>query len=536
MSQFYHKMACCLVAACTSLTLWAQGPTGSKTYYQEADGQKGAQLKTAMARIISQHTTLSYDQLWSCFATTDVRPDGSIRDRYSAVTRYQVGEDQDRGSHRKEGDTYNREHSLPKSWFDDKSPMVSDLYHIYPTDSYVNGMRGNYPFGETTGSRYTSRDGYSKLGISTSEGYGGVVFEPADEWKGDFARTYFYMVTCYEGGVRTWHGDMLDGSSYPAFRPWALRLLMQWARQDPVDSLEAARNVAVSVYQGNRNPFIDYPGLEEYIWGEKMTEAFSYTRFAAPVKASHHGETAGTAGGNDPVPPVPDPAEPGEETQPAVDGEARTYVKVTSESGLQVGARYLIVNETGGMALGRQDTKFRAAASVTLGSGSVTAVVGTADHAYEIELRGSAGAYELYDVVSGQSLSLTSDGNVLYSLATVGDDRGRWSITLNDGLATIASVKYPGRSICYNGGASPKRFACYLATSNQKPVALYRLQATSSTTNSVDLGTTGHRTAGYVDVYDLTGRRLRRQVQASEALTGLRPGVYLVGGKAVVAR
>lgn len=52
------------------------------------------------------------------------------------------------GNYQKIGDCYNREHSFPKSWFSKASPMVSDAFHIYPTDGKVNGQRSNYPYGE----------------------------------------------------------------------------------------------------------------------------------------------------------------------------------------------------------------------------------------------------------------------------------------------------------------------------------------------------------------------------------------------------
>lgn len=95
--------------------------------------------------------------------------------------------------------------------------MFTDLFHLYPTDGYVNNRRSNYPFGETKGETYTSANNFSKLGKSTINGYSGVVFEPNDEYKGDFARSYFYMATAYEDRIAEWSSPMLDGSAYPAY-------------------------------------------------------------------------------------------------------------------------------------------------------------------------------------------------------------------------------------------------------------------------------------------------------------------------------
>ena len=263
----------------------AQGPNNSGTYYKAADGKSGAALKTAFSGIVYNRTERSYKQLWEDFRTTDKRADGKVWDMYSNITNYVFGTDQ-AGSYSKEGDVYNREHSFPNSWFGGKvQPMYTDLHHMYPTDGYVNNKRSNYPFGETTGDKYKSANAFSKLGTCTWPGYNGVVFEPADEYKGDFARTYFYKVTCYEEKLADWYKanpevqSTIDGKSYPGLQAWQLEMLMKWAKDDPVSDKEVNRNNAVYGIQKNRNPFIDYPGLEEYIWGALKQQPFSYDNY-----------------------------------------------------------------------------------------------------------------------------------------------------------------------------------------------------------------------------------------------------------------
>ncbi len=258
------------------------------SYYAPADGKKGEALKTAMCGIIYDRTEKSYDYMWTAFQTTDVRSDGKIWDMYSNITNYTPVTSG--SSYSKEGDCYNREHSWPQSWFDSKAPMYTDLHHIYPTDGFVNGKRANYPFGETNGEDYKSTYNFSKLGTCTYSGYTGTVFEPADEYKGDFARTYFYMVTCYEEKLADWYAGnadgiraTIDGTTYPAFQPWQLNMLMEWAKEDPVSEKEINRNNAVYAIQKNRNPFIDYPGLQEYIWGICINDVFDYDDYVQPV-------------------------------------------------------------------------------------------------------------------------------------------------------------------------------------------------------------------------------------------------------------
>jgi len=253
-----------------------QEPAG---YYDDAQGLTGSDLKTALFHIISSHTAISYDDIWTAFESTDKKPDGTVWDIYSNYT-YQFGDDQC-GSYSAEGDCYNREHSFPKSWFNDASPMYTDLFHIYPSDGYVNGRRSNYAYGEVSNPTYTSSNG-CKLGPNTFGDYSGTVFEPADEYKGDLARTYFYMVTCYEDRVASWetnnsNGDaMLDGTTYPCFEPWALQLLLKWHHEDPVSQKEIDRNNAIYQIQGNRNPFIDHPEYVCLVWEDSCDTQTSF--------------------------------------------------------------------------------------------------------------------------------------------------------------------------------------------------------------------------------------------------------------------
>ena len=275
---------------------FAQGPNDSGEYYKPADGKKGKELKTALCGVIYDRNeggdlNTAYKALWTHFKKTDAKPNGKVWDMYSNKREMEFGTDQDTGSGNQEGQYYNREHSMPNSWFGGKvMPMYTDLHHMYPTDKVVNNKRGNNPFGETANPSWKSANDFSKLGKCTYPGYDGVVFEPNDEYKGDFARTYFYMVTCYEEQLPTWYTNnaesrpTLDGNKYPGLSDWQLEMLMKWSKNDPVSEKEINRNIAVWDIQKNRNPFIDYPGLEEYIWGDKKDEAFSYDGSASGIQ------------------------------------------------------------------------------------------------------------------------------------------------------------------------------------------------------------------------------------------------------------
>lgn len=268
----------CLLAAAT-LGIWAQGPNGSGKYYKNADGKSGAELKTALYGIISKKTkNLSYSELLYMYPATDTRADGYVRDWYSNTTKF-THLDETCGNYSQEGDCYNREHTVPQSWGAPKA----DIMHVVPTDGYVNNRRGNLPFGEVGSAKYKSNNGYSKMGACKTSGYTGQVFEPNDEVKGDIARIYFYMATCYEGTCQNWGNGVFTGTKYQPLAQWTYDMMVRWSKLDPVDEVEIARNNAVARtdVQGNRNPFVDYPGLEDYIWGDKKEVAFSYDNYGS---------------------------------------------------------------------------------------------------------------------------------------------------------------------------------------------------------------------------------------------------------------
>ena len=238
-------------------------------YYNSANGLSGNQLKEALHNIIKGHTSISYAQLWNAFWSTDNKGNGVVWDMYSDNPNgtppyiYYLGNDQC-GNYNSEGDCYNREHSWPSSWFNDQSTPRTDLHHIFPTDGFVNNKRANFPFGEVRSASWTSQNG-SKLGACKTPGYSGTVFEPIDEYKGDFARALMYMSVRYHGEDSGWgSSDMTEKSE---IKSWAINMLMRWNEQDPVSEKEKLRNEAIfDDYQHNRNPFVDHPEYARMIW------------------------------------------------------------------------------------------------------------------------------------------------------------------------------------------------------------------------------------------------------------------------------
>jgi endonuclease I len=231
-------------------------------YYDAAIGLRGDSLKIALHNVIKNHTSVSYPSLWTAYQKTDKKPNGKVWDIYSdnpgGTPPYEFTFITDQcGGYTAEGSCYNREHSFPASWFNDQAPMYSELFHIYPTDGWVNNKRGNLPYGEvTTPPTWTSLNG-SKLGSCSVPGYTGTVFEPINEYKGDLARTYFYMMTRYYGEDAGWPGSDMVTGCMP--KPWALQMLYQWHLTDTVSQKELNRNDSIFKIQHNRNPYIDNP-------------------------------------------------------------------------------------------------------------------------------------------------------------------------------------------------------------------------------------------------------------------------------------
>ena len=266
-------------------------------YYEDLQGKSGKSLFDAVHVVAKEgYSSLGYDGLWGAYKKTDMRDNGKIWDMYSDCS-WTVGSDQC-GSYSSECDCYNREHSIPKSWFGgSKSGPGCDIFQVVPTDGYVNNKRSNYAFGEVSSASYTY-DG-AKLGSAknitvtggntiagntgASISCSGTVFEPRDEYKGDFARGYFGTMIKWANGdysaFTTGDGSKIFSSNYSTgafgLTKYGVALLMKWHRQDPVSQKEVDRNNGIQQTQGNRNPFIDYPYLAEFIWGEKAGETLN---------------------------------------------------------------------------------------------------------------------------------------------------------------------------------------------------------------------------------------------------------------------
>ena len=267
-TNILKRFALLVVLSLESLGLCAQIPS---RYYDDANGKTGEELKVALHEIIKDHTTISYQNIWSAFWSTDNKGNNMVWDMYSDGANYSYSyyNNDQCGEYEQEGDCYNREHSWPQSWFNNANTPTTDLHHIFPTDGFVNAQRSNFPFGEVNNATWTSQNG-SKLGsCKSSLGYTGTVFEPIDEYKGDFARALMYMSVRYYGEDDNWGNSGMTNKS--VIKDWAIDMLLDWSDNDPVSQKEIDRNNVVYGIQSNRNPFIDHPEYAHIIWEEGWT-------------------------------------------------------------------------------------------------------------------------------------------------------------------------------------------------------------------------------------------------------------------------
>jgi endonuclease I len=158
---------------------------------------------------------------------------------------------------------FNTEHTWPQSFYDQDSPMRTDIHHLYPTRSDVNSARSNYDFAEipdsdtdrwyrnstnTTSMPTSNIDEYSELETTASQN----TFEPREDHKGNVARAVFYFWSVYQNNSSV----TSDGTDNEAFFNRMKDDLLAWHDADPVDQKEVDRSIGIEAVQGNRNPFV----------------------------------------------------------------------------------------------------------------------------------------------------------------------------------------------------------------------------------------------------------------------------------------
>jgi hypothetical protein len=256
-------------------------PTIPSGYYDSLEGLSGAALKQAVQDIIANPLVRlhSYADIWDIIRTADQNPANSNQVWCMYIESPMAKLDQQVGS--SIVGKWNREHIFCQSrggfevssndsadginfWSSTSAASVvdgvSDAHHIRAENGQENSSRNNKNFGTTTSATVYA-------GPSNSQG----------SWHGDVARSLFYMAVRFNG-LNVVNGDpseYLPSTTTSSGNIGDLATLLNWNTTDPRDDFEMNRNNYIYTWQMNRNPFIDYPLLVNYIFGANFGQPWS---------------------------------------------------------------------------------------------------------------------------------------------------------------------------------------------------------------------------------------------------------------------
>ena len=476
-------------------------------YASSLQGLKKEQLKAALHKLMDKKKVLPYGGggkgTWWGFWYSDRDPQtNECYNRYSDKKFYFESTNTGQSIA-----GMNIEHSFPKSWWGGHiNDAWCDLYNLYPSDSKANSSKSNFVMGVVVNVKEEAGAGYDKVGTGYADGQLVKMWEPGDRFKGEFSRSYMYMATTYQNLNFVSEGaKQLQTGAYPTLKKWSSDLFRQWSKNDRVDEMEIKRNEAVYKIQGNRNLFIDYPNLAEYVWGDSMDVEFNPYR--SITTASDDARYTSVIVPEDPITP----------DDPQVTPQGGTFVKTTTAP--VAGKRYVLVAKTGsnfvivstlkGKPYGYLPTK-----SITDNNEKVN----VADDQSVLTLeQGTTGFYikDANDKYFGQEDKyktvqfVTKDKAVEWTLEPKAD--GTFTITSSTGHVLQYDTKY-------------KTFGAYKPASAN---GIYPMLYVEDTTAGI--GTVWTVTTTDEAVYNLQGVRMPADAQ-------LAPGIYIRGGKKFVVR
>lgn len=218
---------------------------------------KDEELKKSIAGTFKKHTSIGYDAakvfLMGKFYLINDNNHYSVKDVYCDR---EISEDEFPSNGKPApnrvpaNEIINTEHTWPQSRFNKNQNVgmqKADLHHLFPTDSLLNNIRGNFKFGEVHQDANNLKCQGPRFGTPTYSSE--RVFEPPQVHKGNVARALFYFSVKYKLQI-----DKNEEA-----------ILRKWAEQDPVDEEEMLRNGEIEKVQHSRNPFIDFPEIANNI-------------------------------------------------------------------------------------------------------------------------------------------------------------------------------------------------------------------------------------------------------------------------------
>ena len=255
-------------------------PTG---YYDSLEGLSGNILKQELQNIIASSNVRlhSYADIWEIIRTADQNPLNSnqIWDMYLEVPMSKLDQQNTSSIVGK----WNREHIFPQSrgGFEVADGDYADGINIWlPTSASntIDGVSDAHHIRAENGQENSSRNNKNYGNVNSSTIYAGPVGTQGS-WRGDVARALFYMAVRFDG-LNVVNGDpneYLPSTTISSGNIGDLASLLTWNTTDPRDDFEMNRNNYIYTWQMNRNPFIDYPNLADYIFGANFGQPWFST-------------------------------------------------------------------------------------------------------------------------------------------------------------------------------------------------------------------------------------------------------------------
>lgn len=297
-------------------------------YYSNLEGKSGVTLRQAIQDIISNPNIVrvqNYGDAYNVLKDADQNPEnsGQVWMIYDEQPISKIDYQTDNSIIGK----WNREHiycqsrlGIPSTFIPNAIPDGINAWRLTTGSSDIDASHDDTHHLRAVGGQENSTRNNRNYGVDYNGPSGNI-----GSWRGDVARAIFFMAIRYNS-LNVVNGDP---ASSPTGQIGDLTTLLSWNTLDPADDFEMNRNNVIYNWQMNRNPFIDYPALVNYVFGNLTNSTWN--------------AALSTADFNQKTPTIfPNPAK----NQIAISGlDQLSNLEIYTISGAKV-ANYLVLNES----------------------------------------------------------------------------------------------------------------------------------------------------------------------------------------------
>ena len=235
-------------------------------YYSTLEGKSGATLRQAIQDIISNPNIVrvqNYGDAYNVLKDADQNPEnsGQVWMIYDEQPISKIDYQTDNSIIGK----WNREHiycqsrlGIPSMFIPNAIPDGINVWRLTTGSSDIEASHDDTHHLRAVGGQENSTRNNRNYGVDYNGPSGNI-----GSWRGDVARAIFFMAIRYNT-LNVVNGDP---ASSPTGQIGDLATLLSWNTLDPADDFEMNRNNVIFNWQMNRNPFIDYPALVNYVFG-----------------------------------------------------------------------------------------------------------------------------------------------------------------------------------------------------------------------------------------------------------------------------